>query len=227
MASAAAAPDRRPTARGSCFARRQQAKLRPRRVAPPLEHRILVTATLCLLAFGAVMVYSASSGLSVLGPHGGSGTSAFVRYLGFGAIGLAAMQWLSKRGLSFLTSRMMTLMVLGSLALLVMVLLPGVGLRVNGARRWFAAGPIQFQPSELTKLALVLYAARYLADNPKRVNGSRGAGPLIAPLALVAAPSCLLILLAPAMGTMLVVAFTIASLLIAAGTPKRHMLLFA
>ena len=73
----------------------------------------------------------------------------------------------------------------------------------------------------------MLYAARYLADNPKRVNGSRGAGPLIAPLALVAAPSCLLILLEPDMGTMLVIAFTIGSLLIAAGTPNRHMLLFA
>jgi cell division protein FtsW len=111
--------------------------------------------------------------------------------------------------------------------LLLLVLVPHFGVSVNGARRWFAAGPIQFQPSELVKLSLVLYAARYLADNPKRANGSRGAGQLIAPLAVVAGPACMLILLEPDMGTMLVIAFTIASLLIAAGTPKRHMLLFA
>ena len=53
-----------------------------RRVAPPLEHRILLTATLCLLAFGAVMVYSASSPLGVLNGQG-NGTGDFFRYLIF------------------------------------------------------------------------------------------------------------------------------------------------
>ncbi|MEA2147229.1 MAG: cell division protein FtsW, partial [Solirubrobacteraceae bacterium] len=192
----------------------------PRR-PPPLEHRILVTATLCLLAFGAVMVYSASAGLSVLASHGGgSGTSEFVRYLAFGTLGLAAMQFLSKRGLSFLNSRMLTLMVLGSMALLLMVLLPGVGRMVNGARRWFAAGPIQFQPSELMKLSLVLYVARYLADNPKRLRGLRET---IGPIALVAAPAILLIVAEPDLGTALVVAFTLTAMLVAAGMPMRHL----
>ena len=59
-----------------------------RRPAPPLEHRILVTAALCLLAFGAVMVYSASSPLGVLSGKGGTGTGEFVRYLIFGGLGL-------------------------------------------------------------------------------------------------------------------------------------------
>ncbi|HXO07048.1 MAG TPA: hypothetical protein VN880_03410, partial [Solirubrobacteraceae bacterium] len=68
-----------------------------RRVAPPLEHRILMTATLCLLAFGAVMVYSASSPLGVLNGQG-SGTGDFVRYLVFGGLGLAAMLLLERRG---------------------------------------------------------------------------------------------------------------------------------
>src|SRR5438270_6169515 len=140
------------------------ARVRPakRRVPPPLEHRILVTATLCLLAFGAVMVYSASSPLGVLGPHGGgSGTGEFVHYLAFGAIGVAVMQLLARRGLTLLDQRLVTLLVLGSMALLVLVLVPGFGREVNGARRWFSAGPIQFQPSELMKLSLVLYVARY------------------------------------------------------------------
>ena len=57
------------------------------RAAPPLEHRILMTATLCLMAFGAVMVYSASSPLGVLSGKGGTGTGEFFRYLIFGALG--------------------------------------------------------------------------------------------------------------------------------------------
>src|SRR5579864_6672870 len=108
-----------------------------RRVAPPLEHRILMTATLCLLAFGAVMVYSASSPLGVLNGQG-NGTGEFVRYLIFGAAGLAVMHLLARRGLALLDERVVKLLLFGSFALLVMVMVPGFGVRVNGARRWFA-----------------------------------------------------------------------------------------
>src|SRR5947209_5135018 len=94
-ATAARAPladGRRPRGRG-------RSRAPARHVPPPLEHRILLTATLCLLAFGAVMVYSASSPLGVLGGRG-NGTATFLRYLIFGSIGLAAMHVLSRRGLA-------------------------------------------------------------------------------------------------------------------------------
>ena len=90
------------------------------------------------------------------------------------------MHVLERRGLALLDRRLVNLLLLGSFVLLVLVLVPGFGVRVNGARRWFAAGPIQFQPSELMKLALVLYVARYLADHPKRMRGFRQA---VAPIA--------------------------------------------
>jgi cell division protein FtsW len=191
-----------------------------RRVAPPLEHRILMTAALCLLAFGAVMVYSASSPLGVLSARGGSGTGEFIRYVAFGAIGLAAMYVLERRGLSLLTPQLCRLMLLGSFALLLLVLVPGFGVVFNGARRWFSAGPIQFQPSEIMKLALVLYVARYLADHPKRMRSFRQA---VAPILLAAGPAILLIVVEPDLGTALVVAFTIATLMIAAGMPMRYL----
>jgi cell division protein FtsW len=191
-----------------------------RRVAPPLEHRILMTAALCLLAFGAVMVYSASSPLGVLSAHGGNGTGEFIRYLAFGAIGLAAMQLLERRGLALLTPQICRLMLLGSFGLLVLVLVPGFGVAINGARRWFSAGPIQFQPSEVMKLALVLYVARYLADHPKRMRSFRQA---VAPILLAAGPAMLLIVVEPDLGTALVVAFTIAALMIAAGMPMHYL----
>ena len=58
-------------------------------------------------------------------------------------------------------------------------MVPGVGVTVNGATRWLGAGPFQFQPSELLKVALVLYAAQLLASRPKqsvqRLGGARQA----------------------------------------------------
>ncbi len=190
-----------------------------KRVLPPLEHRILMTATLCLLAFGAVMVYSASSPLGVLNGQG-SGTGEFLRYLIFAGLGLAAMHALERRGLALLDRRLVTLLLLGSFALLLLVMVPGFGVKVNGARRWFSAGPIQFQPSELMKLALVLYVARYLAEHPRRMRGFRQA---VAPIVIVAGPAVLLIVAEPDLGTALVVAFTVTALMVAAGMPLRYL----
>jgi cell division protein FtsW len=218
---AAAAGARRPATEERAAGRR---KATGRRVAPPLEHRILMTATLCLLAFGAVMVYSASSPLGVLSHAGGSGTGTFIRYVAFGSLGLGAMHVFERRGLSLLDARVARLLLIASFALLLVVLVPHVGRQVHGARRWFAAGPIQFQPSELMKLALVLYVARYLADHPKRPRDFRKA---ITPIGVVAGPAILLIVVEPDLGTALVVAFTIITLLIAAGTSHRHVVLLA
>src|ERR1019366_3001420 len=97
--------------------------------------------------------------------------------------GRVAMHVLERRGMALLDQRLCRLMLLGSFGLLVLVLLPGFGVVVNGARRWFAAGPIQFQPSELMKISLVLYVARYLADHPKRLRSFRRA---ITPLLIAA-----------------------------------------
>ena len=197
--------------------RRRQAA---RQSAPPLEHRILITATLCLLAFGAVMVYSASSAPGVLSGQGGTGTSEFFRYLIYGAIGLGAMHLLARRGVVLLDERLVKVLLFGSFALLLLVMVPGFGVEVNGARRWFALGPIQFQPSEVMKLALIMYVARYLAEHPKRMRGFRQA---VAPIAVMAGPACVLIVVEPDLGTALVLAFSITALLIAAGMPGRYL----
>src|SRR5579863_5167688 len=191
-----------------------------RRVAPPLEHRILMTATLCLIAFGAVMVYSASSPEGAIN-GGGYGTSEFLMYLFAAGIGLVAMRLCEQYGLSMLRPELVRWMLFGSCALLLAVLVPGVGRNIAGARRWFAAGPIQFQPSELAKLALVLYAARYLADNPRRLQ--RGFKPAIAPIAVAIGPACLLIAVEPDLGTTLVCFLTVVSMLVVAGVPGGYL----
>jgi cell division protein FtsW len=196
-------------------------KKKTARAAPPkpIEHRVLMTATLCLLAFGAVMVYSASSARNVL-QSGGDGTGFLVRYVVFGAIGLAGMRFLSKRGLEWLR-HFTPVALVGSFALVLLVLLPGFGVEVNGARRWLGASVLQFQPSELLKISLVLYAAGYLARHPKRIQTFKG---MVSPLLLVFGGACLLVALEPDLGTALVIAFTAAALLVAAGVPLRYLL---
>ena len=179
-----------------------------------------MTATLCLIAFGAVMVYSASSPQGVIN-GGGYGTGEFLMYLFAAGIGLIAMRLSERFGLNLLSERVTRLMLLGSFGLLLAVLMPGIGIQVLGARRWFAAGPIQFQPSELMKLALILYVARYVADHPRRME--RGFKQAIAPLAVVVGPACLLIAVEPDLGTTLVVFFTVVSMLIVAGVPGSYL----
>ncbi len=188
-----------------------------KRSKPPLEYSILYTATLCLLAAGAVMVYSASSAESLL--RNGDPAFYLKRYLMFGALGLIAMHLISRRGLQMargLTSVLLPLAFVLTLA----VKVPHVGVSVNGATRWLGAGPVQFEPSELLKVALVLYSANLLAVRPA-VLGSLGR--LCRPLLMVVGGACLILLAQPDMGTAMVVCFATFALLVAAGVRMRHL----
>jgi cell division protein FtsW len=184
---------------------------------PPLEYSLLLTATLCLLAFGAVMVFSASSARSLL-TSGGNGFYYLERTLIFGAIGLAVMRVASLRGVA--AARVLTpVMLVVSLFLLVAVLVPGVGQTVNGAQRWMGAGLLQFQPSELAKLALVLYGAHLLAAEPRRARTLRGLGPYL----LVVGASILLIAKEPDLGTSIIIACAVGCILFLAGVRFRTL----
>jgi cell division protein FtsW len=191
-----------------------------RRAKPPLEHRVLMTATLLLLAYGAVMVYSASSPSDAISGRG-YGTGEFLVYLVAAAIGLVLMRFTERHGFALLTERIVKLMLLGSYGLLLAVLVPGIGIEVLGARRWIGTSAIEFQPSEFVKVALVLYVARYLADNPRRLQ--RGLKPALAPVALAVLPACGLIYMEPDLGTTMIVIFSIAALLVAGGIPMRYL----
>jgi cell division protein FtsW len=182
----------------------------------PVEYSILYTATLCLLAGGAVMVYSASSAESLLA---GSGDASHYlkRYLVFGLIGLGVLHAASRHGLQLIKAATPLLLFAG-FGLTVAVMLPGLGVTVNGATRWLGSGPVQFQPSELLKLALVLYAAQVLAARPK---STKTLGGLVKPLLIVVGLGCALLMKQPDMGTTMVICFAVGALLVAAGTPVR------
>jgi cell division protein FtsW len=188
----------------------------------PLEYSILYTATLCLLAAGAVMVYSASSAESLLqGP--GDASFYLKRYVLFGLVGLGVLHLSSRVTMKAIKS-VTPILLVTSFVLCVAVMLPGIGVTVNGATRWMAAGSLQFQPSELLKLALVLYAAQLLAARPRSMHTIGG---LVKPLLLVVGAACVLLLKQPDMGTAMVVCFAIGTLLIAAGVPARNLAIIA
>ncbi len=191
------------------------------RAAVSTEYNMLLTATLCLLAFGAVMVFSASSTTQVL-QNGGLSNSAFYlkRTLMFGAVGLVIMH-LAARNQLVLVRRLTPLILGGSLFLLVAVM--GAGSSVNGASRWIGPSFLQLQPSEIAKVALILYGADLLSRKPKMVRSLKG----LAPYLLVVGAACLLILIEPDMGTAMVVAFAVAATLIAAGARPRDLGLIA
>ena len=193
-----------------------------RKKPPPIEHGILLTATLCLLAGGAVMVYSASSARDLLA-GGGDGTSYLVRYAIYGGLGLLAMRFLSRHGLEAVRQATPVILLVAFAGLLA-VMLPGIGVEVNGARRWVGVGALQFQPSELMKLALVLYSVQLLASQPRRVRTLKG---ILNPLLLIVGAACALVAVQPDLGTALVIAFTTGALLVAAGVPLRHLALIA
>jgi cell division protein FtsW len=186
-------------------------KKRTRAAAPSAEYSLLLTATLCLLALGAVMVFSASSTTQVLS-DGNLANSAFYlkRTLMFGAAGLLVMHLTARHGLVAIRRLTPTLLV-ASLVLLFVVLVAGSS--ANGASRWIGPGSLQFQPSELAKVALILYGTDLLAREPKRVRSIQG----LMPFLLVAGAACLLIVAEPDLGTTMVIAFSIGATLLAAG----------
>jgi cell division protein FtsW len=190
-----------------------------KRAPKPVEYNILLTATLCLLAAGAVMVYSASSARTLL-ESGGDGTGYLVKYLIYGGLGLVAMQLLARGGGLDFVRRVTPALLVISFVLLVAVKLPGVGVRINGAQRWLGAGPLQFQPSELMKLALVLYSVSLLAAHPSKLRGLLS---IRSPMLVVSGAAILLIASQPDLGTALVIAFTLFTLLLVAGVPLRAL----
>jgi cell division protein FtsW len=200
---------------------KKKAKKRSRAKAVSAEYSMLLTATLCLLALGAVMVFSASSTTRIL-QDGGLSDSAFYlkRTLMFGAVGLLIMHLTARHGLQAV--RNLTPAIVGGCFFLLLAVL-AIGTSVNGASRWIGSGFLQIQPSEIAKVALVLYGADLLARKPKRASSIEGFMPFL----LVVGAACVLIMLEPDMGTTMVLTFAVGATLIAAGARPRDLGLIA
>jgi cell division protein FtsW len=177
-----------------------------------LESSLIILTTLGLVAFGLVMVYSATSAPAALGD---SDPGYYLkRQSVYALLGIGLMVAVSRTG--FRAFRYFApLLVTGSLALLIVVLV--MGTPINGARRWLTAGPAVFQPSELAKLALCVWAAAYLS----RRRAPQSLGELARPFGLLVGVFCALLLAEPDLGTAITIVVMLAGLLVVAGTPLR------
>lgn len=187
----------------------------PRRRRPDW---ILLGAIFALLTIGMVMVYSSSA---VKGYIQYDDPYHFLKMEVIWVIlGLAAMAATMRLDLQVLRRFAKPALIL-AIALLIMVKIPGVGRRVNGADRWIGLGPLSIQPSEVIKLSMVLIMAHLLAINPYKIKSFRkGLLPILGLLGLIAG----LIMLQPDLGTTLAIAGTTFFMLIAAGARVSHML---
>ena len=178
----------------------------------------LVWSALLLAAFGLVMVYSASIAMADAERFTGFRSSYFlVRHGAYLAIGLAVAAaafrvplWLWQRAAPWLF--------LAGTLLLIAVLVPAVGREVNGSRRWIPLGIASFQPSELMKLFVVVYAADYTVRKAAFMDNFRkGFLPMFAVMALIA----FLLLREPDFGALVVVTAVAVGILFLGGLNWR------
>lgn len=127
----------------------------------------LIGIWVALLGFGLVMVASASSGIAERTFD--NPLHYFWRQLGAAGLGVTVALALVRTPLRVL-ERSSGVLLITSLALLVLVLVPGLGREVNGSTRWLRLGPLSMQPSELAKLALVVYLGSYLVRHAAHVR---------------------------------------------------------
>ena len=130
----------------------------------PLDLPFLML-TMLLLGIGLLMMFSASYATAYYDPEVSTPLFYIMRQSLFAAAGVAVMYFVSK--INYQTLRWLAVpLLMGSILLLVLVLIPGVGVKINGARRWLrmaiVAGPT-YQPSEIVKVAVILFFASRLS----------------------------------------------------------------
>jgi cell division protein FtsW len=183
-----------------------------------LEQRLLILVTLGLVAFGLVMVFSATSASAALGA--GDPMQFLVKQGSYALLGLAILAVASRFDYHRLRLLAPVLLV-GAFAACVAVL--AVAPPVNGARRWFLAGPVSMQPSELAKVAVCIWACALLARRPV----PRTMGELLKPLGIVVMLFAGLILLEPDLGTAITLCVMVGGILLVSGIPMRLLVLAA
>jgi cell division protein FtsW len=178
---------------------------------------MLLTAVVAMVGFGLLMVYSSS--FIYAQERAGDGF-AFIKkqllfaLMGFGAL-LGACRINYRRWADWAYPA-----VIVATAMLALVLVPGVGARVGGAQRWLRLGPVNFQPGELAKFALILFVAFQLDRKKERLH--RVAAGVLSNF-VVPLPAFLLLLMQPDFGTTVMIGLVFFLLMFLAGVPQRFL----
>lgn len=179
----------------------------------------LLIFTFALVTVGLIIVFSASSVSAGASSQFNRDAFYFLkRQFIWIAIGIIAM--FSVINVDLMKIRKFALPILiASIFLLVIVLIPGIGVVVSGARRWIVLGPIGFQPAEFAKLALVFYMADIIDRHKERFENWKG---IIVPLCILVV-MCGLVELEPDLGTTLVIAASFFCMMFLSGCPLKYI----
>jgi cell division protein FtsW len=174
---------------------------------------VLLLSAGILLCLGLVMVASAS--MDVADAQFGNPFHFFVRHLIYLLIGLAAGLFVMRIPVSF-WQRVSAPLLITALLLLILVLIPGIGHRINGSMRWLGVGPLTVQPSEIAKFAVIVYMSAYLLRRQDEVRSSWFGfiKPMVV-MGLAVAP----LLMEPDFGASGVMMMAVLGMLFLAGTP--------
>ena len=202
---------------------RNDQKKKVKRFSKFLDNRmdyILFITVLILLSLGVIMVLSASAP-SALSETSNSYTY-FIRQFIFAIIGIGIMLFISKIDYRFY-KKYYWLVYAVSVLVLLLVLIPGLGREVNGATRWIGIpGLGQFQPSEITKIGLIIFYAGYLSDHKSELKDFwRG---FVKPLAFLLPPIAILYLVQNHLSVCLVIAAITAVMMLMAGCRLLHFI---
>lgn len=172
---------------------------------------VLVLGILFISLFGVLMIYSSSY---IWAEYKFSDPFKYVKNQGlFLCIGFLLMLFVSKIDISLYYKKMNSILFLSTL-LLILVLIPGIGTIRNGSRSWFGIGSFGIQPSEFSKLALILFTSKYLIKNEKNLESViKGVLPILGITLFIFA----LIMLQPDFGTGMIIVMSIIGLLFVGG----------
>ncbi|QIS02841.1 putative lipid II flippase FtsW [Nocardia brasiliensis] len=182
---------------------------------PLASFHLVVTIATLLTVLGLVMVLSASSVEAYA--DGGSAYSLFIQQAMFAAIGAVLFYLALRIPLRRLRQWSFPLFVISVLGL-VLVLVPGIGSKVQGARRWIDLGLFSVQPSEIVKVTLVVWGAHLLAS---RRSEHAGLKDILMPLVPAGLLVCLLVVVEPNLSTTIALGIVLAALLWFGGLPLR------
>ncbi len=182
----------------------------------PVDRTVLMI-TYLLLLIGLIMVFSASGVMAET--RYGDSMFFLKRQAVWIVLGLLALHWVSRQDYDIWKS-MMPIVLCLTIGCLILVLIPDVGSKVNGSRRWFRVAGLSFQPGELAKLTAVLYLASFLVRREEDITSFKKG--VLAPVIVVGALAGLA-LLEPDMGTAMVLVAVLLGLLFLGGARITHL----
>jgi len=185
------------------------------------DFKFLWALIIALNLFGLLMILSASS-VSSLYQYGSSWYQFRLQVLWF-LIGCAVMFAMSRISYERLTNAMKPLLVVTA-ALMTAVLVPVLGVSVNGASRWIELGPLRVQPSELVKLAVIIYAADTMTRRVGQIDDWKM---VLRPVAIVFSGFAALLMFQPNLGTTIILATIVLVMLFVGGVPGKALALLS